>query len=42
MAGAGAGWLRMLRDVGDVLPRINIEDYVWGELSIMTGVYEHW
>jgi hypothetical protein len=24
------------------LPRINIGDNVWGESSIMTGVYQHW
>jgi hypothetical protein len=24
------------------LPRINIGDNVWGESSIMTGIYQHW
>ncbi len=28
--------------VGGVLPRINIDADVWGESSIMAGVYEHW
>jgi hypothetical protein len=28
--------------VGGVLPRINIGADVWGESSIMTGVYERW
>jgi hypothetical protein len=30
------------RVVGGVLPRINIGADVWGESSIMTGVYERW
>ena len=30
------------RVVGGVLPRINIDADVWGESSIMTGVYERW
>jgi hypothetical protein len=30
------------RVVGGVLPRINIGVDVWGESSIMTGVYERW
>jgi hypothetical protein len=30
------------RVVGGVLPRMNIGADVWGELSIMTGVYECW
>ena len=30
------------RGVGGVLPRINIRADVWGESSIMTGVYELW
>jgi hypothetical protein len=28
--------------VGGVLPRINIDADVWGESSIMTGVYHCW
>jgi hypothetical protein len=28
--------------VGGVLPRIDIGADVWGESSIMTGVYERW
>jgi hypothetical protein len=28
--------------VGGVLPRISIDTVVWGESSIMTGVYERW
>jgi hypothetical protein len=28
--------------VGGVLPRINMDTDVWGESSIMTGVYERW
>ena len=31
------GW-----SVGGELPRINVDTDVWGELSIMTGVYQHW
>jgi hypothetical protein len=30
------------RVVAGVLPRINIDADVWGESSIMTGVYERW
>ena len=30
------------RVVGGVLPRINIDSDVWGESSIMTGVYQRW
>jgi hypothetical protein len=30
------------RVVGGVLPRNNIGANVWGESSIMTGVYERW
>jgi hypothetical protein len=26
----------------NALPRINIDTNVWGESSIMTGVYQHW
>ncbi len=44
-----AGWYPVGRDrwggeriVGGVLPRINIGANVWGESSIMTGVYERW
>ena len=39
---AGRDWLGGERDVGRVLPRINIGADVWGESSIMTGVYERW
>ena len=28
--------------MGGILPRINIGADVWGESSIMTGVYERW
>jgi hypothetical protein len=35
-------WWGGERDVGGVLPRINIGADVWGESSIMTGVYERW
>ena len=36
---AGRDWWGGDRDVGGVLPRINIGPDVWGESSIMTGVY---
>ncbi len=41
---AGRDWWGGDRDVGGVLPRINIGTRlnVWGESSIMTGVYERW
>ncbi len=39
---AGRDWLGGELDVGRVLPRINIGADVWGESSIMTGVYERW
>ena len=39
---AGRDWWGGDCSVGGVLPRINIGDNVWGESSIMTGVYERW
>ena len=39
---AGRDWWGGERDVGGVLPRINIGADVWGESNIMTGVYERW
>jgi hypothetical protein len=39
---AGRDWWGGDRLVGGVLPRINIDANVWGESSIMTGVYERW
>jgi hypothetical protein len=39
---AGRDWWGGERDAGGVLPLVNIGADVWGELSIMTGVYECW
>jgi hypothetical protein len=39
---AGRDWWGGDRIVGGVLPRINIHADVWGELSIMTCVFECW
>ena len=39
---AGRDWWGGDRNVGRVLPRIDIDANVWGESSIMTGVYECW
>jgi hypothetical protein len=39
---SGRDWLCGERDVGGVLPRIDIRANVWGDSSIMTGVHERW
>ena len=39
---AGRDWSGGEHVVGGVLPRINIGADVWGESSIMTGVYKRW
>ena len=38
VSNGGSDWWGGERDVGGVLPHINIGADVWGELSIMTGV----